>query len=142
MAQDGPQGRTRPKSPHVFAGPMKLHYSWGPHMTVSILNRVMGVGLATVGLAALVWGVVALGMGKEAYAIFRKCATSWYGLALWVALSFAFFLHMLAGLRHFILDAGAGFELVTNKKWAWGTMAGAVLLTALYWLAIYWRELI
>ncbi len=131
----------RPKSPHTFRGPFQLHYRWGPHMTVSILNRAMGIGLATAGVAGFVWWLVALAAGPEAYESFHKCATSWYGIAIAAALTFAFFLHFLAGLRHFVLDAGAGFELVTNRNWAWATMIGALLLTGLYWLSLYWRNI-
>ena len=43
---------------------------------------------------------------------------------------------MLSGLRHFVMDTGAGFELDTNKFWALMTMAGSVLLTAFSWLYI------
>ncbi len=133
MAQD----TKRPKAPHLFTGPFKLHYSWGAHMTVSIINRLMGSALATLGVAGFVWWLIALASGPEVYASFHKCASSWFGLAVMAALTFAFFLHLLAGIRHFVLDAGAGFELVANRKWAWATMIGAVLLTGLYWLAFY-----
>ena len=43
----------RPRSPHLFSGFMKLHYSWGPHMLVSILHRATGSGMATVGTLAM-----------------------------------------------------------------------------------------
>jgi succinate dehydrogenase / fumarate reductase, cytochrome b subunit len=131
----------RPMSPHVFIGPFRLHYHWGPHMTVSILNRAMGVGLATVGTAMLVWWLVALASGPAAYATFIGFAKSWYGLIFPIGLSFAFFLHMCAGLRHFVMDTGAGFELVTNRLWAWATMIASVLLTGALWLCILARGL-
>lgn len=127
----------RPKSPHVFTGPFQLHYRWGAHMTVSILNRALAVGLATVGTAALTWWLAALATGPEAYASFLECARGWMGKVVLIGLSFAFFLHLLAGLRHFVLDAGAGFELTTNRNWAWGTMGGAVLLTGFLWVIIF-----
>lgn len=108
-------------------------------MLVSILNRAMGVGLATVGVAGLTWWLGALATGPEAYKAFLDCAKGWMGIVVAVGLSFAFFLHLLAGLRHFVLDAGAGFELRTNRTWAWGTMIGSVLLTALLWLFVAWK---
>ena len=39
----------RPLSPHLSI------WKWGPHMLVSILHRVTGSGMATVGLAVLLW---------------------------------------------------------------------------------------
>ena len=48
-------------------------------------------------------------------------------------LTWAFFQHLFSGLRHFVMDIGAGFELRTNKAWAIATMVGSVLLTALLW---------
>ena len=131
----------RPKAPHLFTGPFQLHYHWGAHMTVSILNRAFAIGLATVGTAALTWWLVALATGPEAYATFLAVAQGWVGKVLLIGLSFAFFLHMLAGIRHFVLDAGAGFELNTNRNWAWVTMAGAVFLTATLWLIVFSKEL-
>ena len=52
---------TRPLSPHLTV------WRWGPHMLVSILHRVTGVGLATIGAAALVWWLLAIAGGKESY---------------------------------------------------------------------------
>jgi succinate dehydrogenase / fumarate reductase cytochrome b subunit len=125
----------RPLSPHLTI------WKWGPHMTVSILNRMMGVGLATVGVAALVWWLVAAASGPEAYATFLGIATGWIGIVFAVGLTFAFFLHLSAGLRHFVMDAGAGFELQTNRAWAWASMIAPVILTAAVWLYVMYKGL-
>ena len=58
---------SRPLSPHLSI------YKWGPHMLVSILHRVTGAALATVGAAAFVWWLVAAASGAEAYATFTGC---------------------------------------------------------------------
>jgi succinate dehydrogenase / fumarate reductase cytochrome b subunit len=107
-------------------------------MLVSILHRVTGGGLATVGAAALVWWLMAAASGPEAYATFAGWATSWIGIVIGVGLSWAFFQHLLSGLRHFVMDIGAGFELSRNKFWANMTVAGSVLLTILLWAWIWW----
>jgi succinate dehydrogenase / fumarate reductase cytochrome b subunit len=120
----------RPLSPHLSV------YKWGPHMLVSILHRVTGAGLATVGAAALVWWLVAAASGQEAYEGFAGWATSWYGIGLAVGLSWAFFQHLLSGLRHLVMDIGAGFEIQGNKFWGTMTLAGALLLTASLWFYI------
>jgi succinate dehydrogenase / fumarate reductase, cytochrome b subunit len=97
---------------------------------------VMGVGLATVGAMALVWWLVAAASGPEAYATFYGWATHWTGYVVMVGLSFTFFFHLCAGLRHFVMDAGAGFELQSNRTWAWATVVASILLTSGMWLII------
>ena len=121
---------SRPLSPHLSI------WKWGPHMAVSILTRITGAGVATVGAAVLVWWLVAAASSPEAYKSFTDLATSWFGIALAVGLSWAFFQHTLAGLRHLVMDIGAGFELRTNKFWANMTMIGGIVLTALFWFLI------
>ena len=37
------------------------------------------------------------------------------GLVVLVGLTWAFFQHLLSGVRHLVMDTGAGFELGTNK---------------------------
>jgi succinate dehydrogenase / fumarate reductase, cytochrome b subunit len=118
---------TRPLSPHLTI------WKWGPHMLVSILHRMTGAGLAVVGGTAFVWWLLALAGGPESYAYFGEWATHWTGIVVAVGLTWAFFQHTLSGIRHFVMDIGAGYELSTNKFWANVTVVGAVLLTALTW---------
>jgi succinate dehydrogenase / fumarate reductase cytochrome b subunit len=105
-------------------------------MLVSILHRVTGSGLATVGAIALVWWLAAAASGSEAYATFMDHADEWYGMVIWIGLSWALFQHTLSGVRHFVMDIGAGYELSTNKFWANMTIAGSVVLTALLWILV------
>ena len=121
---------SRPLSPHLTI------WRWGPHMLVSILHRITGVGLATLGAAAFVWWLVAAATSAAAYDSFRDHADNWYGIVGGVGLSWAFFQHMLSGIRHFVLDIGAGYELRVNKFWSLMTLAGSAALTALLWLLI------
>lgn len=120
----------RPLSPHLTI------WRWGPHMAVSILNRMTGAGLAVVGLLVLVWWLVAAAAGADSYATFAGWATWKWALLFWVPLSWAFWMHMLGGLRHFVMDIGAGFELRTNKNWAWLVMLLSLVFTAATWAAI------
>ena len=121
---------SRPLSPHLTI------WRWGPHMLASILNRVTGVGLAIAGAGALVWWLAAAASGEKAYTDFTGWATSWLGIAIAVGLSWAFFQHTLSGIRHLVMDIGAGYELNTNKFWAVATIVGAVVLTGLFWLYV------
>src|SRR3954470_4031140 len=117
----------RPVSPHLTV------WRWGPHMAVSILHRVTGAGLSIVGLAVLTWWLMALAYGPEPYARFTRSAGSPLGLVILIGLTWAFFQHLLSGIRHLVMDIGAAFELTTNKRFAVLTIIGSVLLTALLW---------
>lgn len=121
---------SRPLSPHLTI------WRWGPHMLVSILHRITGAGLATLGAAGFTWWLVAAATSEEAYADFVELATGWFGILVGVGLSWAFFQHTLSGIRHFALDIGAGYELSTNKFWSLMTLAGSAALTVLFWLFI------
>ena len=126
MASQSP----RPLSPHLTI------WRWGPHMAVSILHRVTGAGLAIAGLALLTWWLTALAGSAEDYATFTKAASHPAGIALLVGLTWAFFQHLLSGIRHLAMDSGAAFELGTNKRFAVLTIVGSVLLTAALWAYI------
>lgn len=105
-------------------------------MLVSILHRATGDGMAVVGLGVLVWWLGALAGGPEAYASFQAIMGSIPGMIVLVGLSWAFFTHMMSGLRHFVLDIGAGYELDTNRLWSIAAPVIAVVLTAAFWAVI------
>jgi len=119
--------RSRPLSPHLTI------WRWGPHMVVSILHRATGIALSVAGLAILTWWLFALASGAEAYDTFAKAAGSPIGLIVLIGLSWSFFQHLLSGIRHLVMDTGAGFELGINKTFAILTIVGSVLLTAAMW---------
>ncbi|MEO5705921.1 MAG: succinate dehydrogenase, cytochrome b556 subunit [Alteraurantiacibacter sp.] len=121
----------RPLSPHLTI------WKWGPHMLVSILHRATGDGMALVGLPVLLYWLGSLAAGPEAYATFLEHANSWYGMVLLVGLSWAFFNHMSSGIRHFVMDMGAGYDLDVNKRWSIGSILGAVVLTVAFWAAVW-----
>ena len=108
-------------------------------MTVSILHRVSGNGLATVGLGVLLWWLCSLAGGEEAYNSFLGHASAWYGKVVLIGLTWAFFNHMCSGLRHFVLDMGAGYELDVNRMGSIISMLGGVVLTAIFWAWVLLR---
>ena len=122
--------RSRPTAPHLTV------YKWGPHMLVSILHRMTGVALATAGVLGFVWWLVALASGKEAYATFLDWATWPPAYVIPIGLSLAFFIHMGNGIRHFVMDIGANFELRSNRASARLVMAAAFIFTVLMWTYI------
>jgi succinate dehydrogenase / fumarate reductase, cytochrome b subunit len=120
----------RPLSPHLSI------WKWSPAMLVSILHRVTGDGMAFVALPVLLWWLGALASGPAAYADFTAFATSWYGNVVLVGISWAFFNHFCSGVRHFVLDIGAGYEIDRNNRWAAATTTGGIVLTMAFWAAL------
>jgi succinate dehydrogenase / fumarate reductase cytochrome b subunit len=104
-------------------------------MLTSILHRVTGDGMAFVGLPLLAWWLASLAGGPESYATFEKHASSWYGLIVLVGVSWAFFNHLSSGVRHLVLDIGAGYELDTNKAGSVISVIAGLVLTAAFWAA-------
>jgi succinate dehydrogenase / fumarate reductase cytochrome b subunit len=107
---------SRPLSPHLSI------WRWGPHMLVSILHRVTGAALTIAGLALLCWWLIA------------AAAMHPLGLLVLIGLSWAFFQHTFSGLRHLVMDIGAGFELGKNKTMAVATIVLSLIATALLWV--------
>ncbi len=142
MSQSSARPQSRPLSPHLSI------WKWGPHMLVSILHRVCGVVMATVGTVVFVWWLAALAGGPDSYAGFHYWvvketdgnslgwAANLLAKIVAVGLTWAFFQHLANGIRHFILDIGAGYELKINKMGAIATIAFSVTATALTWAYI------
>ena len=120
----------RPLSPHLTI------WRWGPHMAVSIMNRVTGVGLSVVGAILFVWWLVAAATGPAAYETFANVATGWLGILVGVGLTWALVFHTGGGIRHYVLDIGAGYELRSNRRWSWITIVGSLVITAAIWAYI------
>lgn len=119
--------RPRPLSPHLTV------WRWGPNMLVSILHRATGVALSFAGLAVLTWWLVALSEGPEAYSQFSKAVHNPIGLIVLVGLTWSFFQHLFSGIRHLVMDSGAGFELGINKTSANLTILASLVCTVALW---------
>lgn len=123
----------RPLSPHLSI------WKWGPHMAVSIAHRVTGTGMATVGALLLVVWLASAAAGEEAYAAFTGLFTTAdgslniVGYVFGIGLTLSFFQHMASGVRHLVLDTGAGYELKRNKLGAQATFAFSVVATLAFW---------
>lgn len=127
---------SRPLSPHLQI------YKWGPHMLVSIMHRITGDGMALVGMPLLLWWLYAIAAGPEAYAYFFTWFDWLYiGYIVMIGMTFAFFEHLYSGLRHFVLDAGAGYELKTNKLWSTLIPMAAIFSTIAVWLYIAFKNI-
>ena len=135
----------RPLSPHLTI------WKWGPHMLVSILHRATGVAMAMGGGLIFTWWLVAAATSPTAYAAFYHWVVeadpasasgnlmhvvNFLAMLVGIGLSWSFFQHMATGVRHFVLDTGAGYELKVNKTGSWITIVFSIVATALFWAAI------
>jgi succinate dehydrogenase / fumarate reductase cytochrome b subunit len=114
----------RPLSPHLSI--------YRPQMTAisSILTRITGNALI-VAVLLIVWWLLAAATSPAYFETANAVITSWFGdlvltLSLW-----AIWYHYLAGLRHFLWDAGHGLEIKTAEMLGWVCVIGSVVLTIL-----------
>lgn len=130
------QPSQRPISPHLGV------YKWGPHMAVSILHRATGDGMAFVGAIGLIWWLIAAASGPDSYATFMGWANHWTGQVVMIGMTLSFFQHLCSGLRHFVLDTGAGYELNSNRFWSMAVLTVPLLLTAALWLYLLFPRIV
>lgn len=131
MSEHTQQMQARPLSPHIQI------YRWTLTMALSILHRATGVALY-VGTGLLVWWLMAVATGPDAYAQVQAVAGSWIGRLVLFGYTWALFHHMFGGIRHFIWDTGRGFELNKVELLARFTAVMPLILTLASWVLAYW----
>jgi succinate dehydrogenase / fumarate reductase cytochrome b subunit len=112
----------RPTSPHAWI------YRWQIGMTISIVHRITGAALA-IGLIALTYWFASLAGGADTYASASRLFASPLGLLFLCGWTFAFFFHLLNGIRHLFWDTGRGFERTQRHASGWLVVSGAAVLT-------------
>jgi len=103
-----------------------------PQLTsvLSILHRITGVALSVIGVPLLLWWLVALGQGPEAYATMQQCLGGVFGRLALLAINFSLSFHLLNGIRHLVWDSGHWLTLKAVYASGWAVVAAAVALTA------------
>jgi succinate dehydrogenase / fumarate reductase cytochrome b subunit len=119
----------RPLSPHLQI------YKWHLTMALSIGHRVTGIGLA-LGLVLLVWWLVALASGPEAFGTVQAVMASWIGGLVLFGYTFAVLYHLANGIRHLAWDLGYGFDLGVAAGSGIAVLGFAGAATILTWLVI------
>ena len=122
--------RARPLSPHLEI------YRWQIGNTLSILHRVTGVVLAF-GLVALSYWFISIAGGSQSYATAAHLFSNPFGILFLIGWSFAFYFHLLNGVRHLFWDAGRGFEKAERQASGWFAVAGSIVLTLGTWLWVW-----
>jgi len=115
-------------------------------MAVSIVHRATGVANAIGGAILFVWWLVALAGGEQSYAAFVDLMTAdktgrlnLIPAIVLVGLTWSFLQHLCSGVRHLLLDTGAGYELGRNKAGSLLTFLVSIALTAAIWAMIFTR---
>lgn len=120
----------RPLSPHLqIFRPLIT-------MVMSILHRITGAALYF-GTLLVAWWLIATASGPDDFALVDGFFGSFFGRLILFGYTWALVHHMLGGLRHFVWDMGAGFELPVADRMAWATIIGSVTLTILIWVVGY-----
>jgi succinate dehydrogenase / fumarate reductase cytochrome b subunit len=119
----------RPTSPHLTI------YRWQIGNSLSILHRCTGIGLSA-GLLALCYWLTSLAGGEGAYASATSLLASPAGIVLLIGWTFAFFYHLLNGVRHLAWDLGYGFERTQRHASGWFVIIAAAGLTLGVWMSI------
>lgn len=104
-------------------------------MMMSIFHRLTGVGLYF-GALVFTWWLMAAASGPEYYDWVANMLGSLPGKLVLILITWAFFHHMIGGIRHFIWDFGKGFDLRQVEYMARYNLIGSILLTIIFWVLI------
>jgi succinate dehydrogenase / fumarate reductase cytochrome b subunit len=102
-------------------------------MVMSVGHRVTGIAVA-VGTIVLVWFLVALASGEQAYAHvswFLRTPIGYLALFGWTA---ALWYHFCVGVRHLIWDTGRMYELESVDRSRVVILGSTAVLTLATWL--------
>ncbi|MAQ85301.1 succinate dehydrogenase, cytochrome b556 subunit [Psychromarinibacter halotolerans] len=116
----------RPLSPFMLGQYYRLQMT----SVSSLLTRITGNALI-VAAFLIVWWLVAAATGPDYFATANGFMTSWFGDLVFTLSALGMWYHYLAGLRHFLFDAGHGLEVETAEKLGWACIIGSVVLTVL-----------
>ncbi|MBM3531629.1 MAG: succinate dehydrogenase, cytochrome b556 subunit [Alphaproteobacteria bacterium] len=118
----------RPLSPHLQV--------YKPQITtvLSITHRAAGIVLSG-GAVALVFWLLALANGPDAFETAQAIAGSWLGYLCLFVWTFCLFYHLANGIRHLVWDMGYGFEIKQFYASGWVVIVVSLGLTTLAWIA-------
>ena len=122
----------RPISPFMI-GPY-----YRPQLTsmLSILHRITGVVLTVLGTPLMLWWLIALGQGPEAFDAMREFLGGVLGSLALLAVNFSLCYHLFNGVRHMIWDTGRGLELKSVYRGGVAVAVVSVVATAVLGLVL------
>jgi succinate dehydrogenase / fumarate reductase cytochrome b subunit len=121
------KAKQRPLSPFMI-GPY-----YKPQLTslMSITHRASGVFLSIIGTPLLLWWLIALSNGPEAYDALLGILGSWVGKLTVAASVLCLNFHLLNGIRHLVWDTGRALDIKTAYTAGWLVLIGTVALTTI-----------
>jgi succinate dehydrogenase / fumarate reductase cytochrome b subunit len=104
-----------------------------PQLTsvLSITHRATGVLLSLAGVPLLLWWLMALCSGPQAWQAMRSCFSGPAGLLLTVVGLFSLSFHFYNGIRHLVWDAGRGLDIKTAYRSGWLVLGSSVATTGI-----------
>src|SRR4029077_4113515 len=122
--------RARPLSPHLTI------YRWPVTMATSIVHRVTGLALSA-GTILLVWWLIAIASGPEAFNEFISLAATPLGEVILFGFVWSLAYHLLNGIRHLAWDLGYGFAVPTANIAGVLVIAGSAVLAVVAFALAY-----
>ncbi len=107
-------------------------------MFVSILHRITGHALALGAVPLLLWWLLALAAGPAAYERWLAVARGPAGYVAGVGVTWLVLQHAANGIRHLVMDTGAGFDPAHARATAAGTLVFSLGATLAIWAFIIW----
>jgi len=126
MAPTARPTTAQPLSPHLQI------YRWTWTMAMSVAHRITGTALYGGTALVAIW-LVALASGPAAYGWVAGFFGSFFGKLILFVYTWILLHHMLGGIRHFVWDAGVGFDRTQRLGLARGTLIGSTALTLVVW---------
>lgn len=117
----------RPLSPHLQVYKPQLSSA------TSIFHRGTGIALGAGTLLLTAW-LVSAATGDTAFSVVQALLASWIGIVVLMGFTLALFYHFCNGIRHLFWDTGRGFELEAMHRNGRMVIAGAVVLTVVFWV--------
>ena len=117
----------RPSRP-VYLNLLAIRQPWPA--IVSILHRISGALLFLVGIPLALWGLDASLRSPEAYTAFATTMSHPLAKLVALALLWSVVHHLLAGLRHLLLDMHVGVELAPARRSSVVVLVLGIVVTA------------
>jgi succinate dehydrogenase / fumarate reductase cytochrome b subunit len=130
-AVDRPVAKSRPVYLNLFEIRQPLP------AIVSILHRASGALLFVVGVPFVLWALQGSLASAEGFARFQAAIGHPAAKIILLVLAWGYLHHLLAGVRHLLLDARVGLDLPSARRTAAGVLVLSLFLTLLVGIRLW-----
>ena len=121
------KAKQRPLSPFMIGPYYKLQMT----SLMSITHRASGVFLSIIGAPLLLWWLIAVSSGPQAYAVLLGFLGSLIGQLLLIATILCLSFHLINGIRHLVWDTGRALDIKTAYTAGWLVLIGTIALSGM-----------